>query len=267
MLAAVGALGGFLSGLLGIGGALVFIPVLTHYIGNADVGMESVPYLLANSFFIVFVAGLSASFKQYKMKNLHPKQAIFVALPATAIALTVIKLIDVMISNGYEEIKVIFKFVFLSLLIFIVIQTFMSTKNKDNNLLASDVKPHKFVISGLFVGFFSGITGLGGGSIMLPIFHNFLKIKYTIATSISSAVIALFTVPSLIYYGLLHPNNIIYPAAQSGYICWPLVLPIVPFIIIFSQLGVKYNHQFPVWLLKTIFASIIIINIYKIIFL
>lgn len=266
-MAAVGALGGFLSGLLGIGGALVFIPVFTHYIGNANVGIESVPYLLANSFFIVFVAGLSASFKQYKMKNLHPKQAFFVAIPATIIALLVIKLIDIMISNGYEEIKIIFKFVFLSLLFFIVIQTFMSAKKTNYNLLAEEVKPHKFLFSGLFVGFFSGITGLGGGSIMLPIFHNFLKIKYTISTSLSSTVIALFTVPSLIYYAFLNPINIIYPAAQSGYICWPLVLPIVPFIIIFSQLGVKYNHQFPVWLLKTIFAVIIIINIYKIIFL
>lgn len=260
-------MGGFLSGLLGIGGALVFIPILTHYIGNADVGLESVPYLLANSFFIVFIAGISASFKQHTMKNLHPKQALYVAIPATIISLIIIAIIENMTSNGNEQLKVIFKFVFLSLLFFIVIQTFMTAKNKHYNRLSEEVKPHKFVLSGLFVGFFSGITGLGGGSIMLPIFHNFLKIKYTIATSISSTVIALFTLPSLIYYAFLEPTNIIYPSAQAGYICWPLVLPIVPFIIIFSQLGVKYNHQFPVWLLKTIFASIIIINIYKIIFL
>ena len=156
---------------------------------------------------------------------------------------------------------------FLSVLIFIVIQSFSSKKSKLYTLKPEEVSTSKKTIAGLIVGFFSGITGLGGGSIMLPLFHNFYKMKYSIATSLSSTVIPLFIFPSLVYYAFLNPQNTIYEGTQTGYICWGLVLPMVPFIIIFSQLGVKMHHKFPVWLTKTIFAAIIIVNIIKILFL
>lgn len=230
-------------------------------------GNESVPYLLANSFVVVFVAGLAASYRQYRLNNFYFKDALKVAIPATAISLFIIYMIAYFLESQSIQIKPIFKTVFLMVLIFIVIQSFISKKSNAYLKKPSEVGDGQKTIAGLIVGFFSGITGLGGGSIMLPLFHNFYKMKYSVATSLSSAVISLFIFPSLVYYSVLSPHSIIYSGSQTGYICWGLVLPMVPFIIIFSQLGVKMHHRFPVWLTKTIFAAIIIINIIKILFL
>ncbi len=266
-LIAAGAVGGFLSGLLGIGGALVFIPILTQFISKGNVGVEEVPYILANSFIIVFVAGASASYKQYKMNNLFPKSAILVAIPAAIVSIGIGYVINLYTNDGNNAIKNVFKIFFLIILIFIVIQTLMKSKKNDFETMPSQIKPIKYIGSGIGVGFLSGITGLGGGAIMLPIFHNLFKLKYTVSTSLSSSVIPMFTLPLLLYYAYLTPQKDIYVGMQTGYICWPLILPLIPFIVIFSQMGVKYSHKFPIWVLKTIFAVIILINIYKIVFL
>jgi len=233
----------------------------------AQVGEESVPYLLANSFVVVCIAGLAASYRQYKMKNFFLKDAAITAFPATLVSIFIIFLISTLLKTEGEYLKPIFKGVFLCILIFIVVQSFVSKKSNAYNKRPDEISNQKKSLAGVIVGFFSGITGLGGGSIMLPLFHNIFQLKYSIATSISSTVIPLFILPSLIYYSLLSPTRLINSGMQTGYICWHLVLPMVPFIIIFSQIGVKMNHKFPLWLTKIIFVVIIIINIVKILFL
>ena len=266
-LALTGALGGFLSGLLGIGGALVFIPILSYLIGQHGLEQESVSYLLANSFMVVLAAGLAASYRQYKLNNIFPKTAIAVAIPATIVALGISFLIAFWTESSTVDVKLIFKFFFLFLLVLIIVQSFWGRKSNDYDSMPQSLSFSKKVGAGVLVGFFSGITGLGGGSIMLPLFHNTFKLKYTAATSLSSTVIPLFVLPTVFYYGLLTPQKYIMQSGQTGFICWQWVLPMLPFIVIFSQIGVKKNHEFPLWLTKLIFALIIVINILKILLL
>jgi len=262
-----GIIGGFLSGLLGIGGALVFIPIITHVIAPFLLGAEAIPYILANSFCIVFIAGAAASFKQYKLGNYYPQQSIYTAIPAAFCSLIVAAVVKYYSTYNGDELIQFFKFIFLLLLVFIFFNTLFTNRKKAFFGMPNQIANKKFVYTGIGVGFISGITGLGGGVLMLPIFSQFFRLKYSIATAISSLVIPLFTLPSLIYYAYLTPTETIYPSMQLGYICLPIVLPTIPFIILCSQLGVKLNHRFPVWILNAIFALIILINIYKIIFL
>lgn len=252
---------------MGIGGALIFIPIFSYLIRQEGVGQESIPYLLANSFIVVLVAGIAASYRQYKMNNIFIRPALHIAVPATIVALGISYLIAQWASMGNVDIKSIFKMFFLVVLVLIIIQSFAGKKSKLYNGKPNELSNSKKVGAGILVGFFSGITGLGGGSIMLPLFHNMYKLKYSSATSLSSSVIPLFVLPTVIYYLLQEPVKHVSNAYQTGYICWSWVLPMVPFIVIFSQIGVKKNHEFPLWLTKVIFAAIILINIIKILIL
>jgi hypothetical protein len=222
---------------------------------------------LANSFIVVLVAGIAASYRQFKLDNLFVKPAMHIALPATLISLMVSYLISLWASEGNVDVKSIFKIFFLIVLILIVIQSFMGSKSTHYLKNPNDLNNVKKIGAGVLVGFFSGITGLGGGSIMLPLFHNGYRLKYSYATSLSSSVIPLFVLPTVIYYLYQDPTLLVNNGIQTGYVCWSWVLPMVPFIVIFSQLGVKKNHEFPLWLTKVIFAVIIIINIFKILVL
>ena len=60
-LLALGCLGGFLAGIMGVGGGLIFIPVLDYLFRAQSLPPdEIVRYTLANSIFLVFAVGLCA---------------------------------------------------------------------------------------------------------------------------------------------------------------------------------------------------------------
>ena len=53
----LGFAGGFLAGMLGVGGGLVFVPVFQEIVKNHAISADKVPYVLANSLLIVFITG------------------------------------------------------------------------------------------------------------------------------------------------------------------------------------------------------------------
>lgn len=62
-----GSVGGFLAGLLGVGGGMLFIPVINEYLSNYPLTTdELVKYTLANSIALVFMSGVSGIFRQKK---------------------------------------------------------------------------------------------------------------------------------------------------------------------------------------------------------
>ena len=60
-----GSIGGFLAGLLGVGGGMVFIPVIHEYLNSYSLTTdEIVKYTLGNSIALVFISGVSGTFRQ-----------------------------------------------------------------------------------------------------------------------------------------------------------------------------------------------------------
>ena len=78
----LGFAGGFLAGMLGVGGGLVFVPVFQEIVKNHEIAADRVPYVLANSLLIVFVVGISGSIKHIKIKNTNLQAALTTGLAA-----------------------------------------------------------------------------------------------------------------------------------------------------------------------------------------
>ena len=77
ILAVFGALGAFISGFLGVGGGIIYIPVLDYFLKKA--GMNDtmlVKGILANSLFTIIFSGSVSSYNQYKHGNFFPKQIL-----------------------------------------------------------------------------------------------------------------------------------------------------------------------------------------------
>ena len=81
----LGFAGGFLAGMLGVGGGLVFVPVFQEIVKNHEIAADRVPYVLANSLLIVFVVGISGSIKHIKIKNTHLQAALTTGLAAVSL--------------------------------------------------------------------------------------------------------------------------------------------------------------------------------------
>lgn len=252
-----GAFGGFLSGLLGVGGGIIFVPILHTVL--TKLGMEDpalAKYILANSFAATFFAGAISTRKQYKLNHFYPKEILLTAIAAIPVSL----LITHAIANGTWYNQRIFNIFFIILLILTLIR-FLWVKPR------MDEKEHKpalwkFPVTGLFTGLISALSGLGGGVIMIPLFTQFLKLNIKKAAAISIGVIPTMMIPVLILYGSYSAPSTGFQW-QMGYLLPSIFLPIVAGLLFAAPLGVSVGQKTSSKYLRIIFAILIFIIIIK----
>ena len=125
----------------------------------------------------------------------------------------------------------------------------------------------KYSITGLLTGVIAGLSGLGGGVIMIPLFTQYLKMGIKKSASISIGVIPLMMIPMMIIMTIPLFNNSYQPANaigyQWGYLLPGLFLPLVGGLLFAAPLGVVMGQKSSGKQLKTIFAVLIIVVIIK----
>ena len=156
-----------------------------------------------------------------------------------------------------------FTLVFLFMLAPLVFRMFFDRQKHE---IESSVFPSaaKMGITGFFTGIATSVSGLGGGIVMVPVFTNLLKINIKKATSISTGVIPFFALANGLLYifatNIQQVHNL-----QTGYIVYPLVLPLIVGVFVTAPLGVQAAKTMKPITLKFIFATIIsIIMIIKV---
>lgn len=249
LLIVAGALGGFLSGLLGVGGGIIFIPILDFafkYYGFPK--EETVVLLLANSLFIIFFTGIVNSYKQYRIKNFHPVLILYTAVPAIVSAL----LLTFLIKSGTWYSKDKFNIVFLAVLAPLIFRM-LATRKKVHAEGAEQTNKKYFSVVGFFTGFVTALSGLGGGIIMVPLFTDILKVDIKKAASISAGVVPLIALSVSASYLFSSPTAPI-PLPHVGYIVYYLTLPMIAGTFVAVGYGIRFAHSLPSPVIKTIFA-------------
>lgn len=258
LLVLCGAIGGFLAGLLGVGGGIVFIPVFDYLFRSKGIyGEELVRYILANSFLCILFSGLVSSYRQFRLKNFYPKHILFTAIPAMVFAWFVSSMIAG--HDWYKEIY--FKFFFVILLLYTLVRSNVKGKKSRPHEGTDDDRKWKSVLIGSAAGTVSAFSGLGGGVAMIPLMTGISRFDIRKAASISIGVIPLLALPHLIVYGSSMPMETF--DNQLGYISYGLALPIILGVLVFSGFGVRLAHRIEQKYLKLIFALLIIILIIK----
>jgi uncharacterized membrane protein YfcA len=258
LLVLFGAVGGFLAGLLGVGGGIVFIPVFDYLFRSQGVeGEELVRYILANSFVCIFFSGLVSSYRQYRLKNFYPKHIIFTAIPAMIFAALLSGSIAGV--DWYKE--EYFKLFFVLLLLYTLIRSNLKKKKSSELETTDDNRPWKSVFVGSAAGTVSAFSGLGGGVAMIPLMTGFCRFDIRKAASISIGVIPLLAIPHLLVYAMATPSQV--ADNQIGYIDYNYSIPLIVGVLITSGFGVRLAHRIEQKYLKLIFAILIIILIIK----
>lgn len=237
LLLLVGALVGFYSGLIGTGGNIILIPafdVLFHYLNIPE--NEMVKFIIAHSFFVTAFTGLSVSYKQYKVKNLHLKDVMLISLVGMLSALFMTELIK----KGTWYHKSDFDWVFLSLLLILAFRMLFYQQESPSNKNSIDGRQY-FPIIGIVTGTISALSGLGGGVVVIPILTDIFKVPIKKASSISIGVVAMLAIPISISYLTIddHSTSQHVLPAQVGYISLYLVTPILAGIFSTAGWGVR----------------------------
>lgn len=263
----VGCFGGYLSGLLGIGGGIIYVVVFDTVLARLPfVQGDSrliVQLTLLNSIVAIFFAALSGCYKQYKIGNFYLKEVILAAIPGVIASVGFTHLIAHW--DGYN--KKLFLIVFSLALVPLFIRfVSKSSEVKDNN----NISPKWFSIAGGLAGTCTAFTGLGGGIVMNPFLHGALHypLKKSLSIALGNMLITTFFIT--IYHMTFSPLAQVEVKGYFNGIYLPLLIPVTLGNLIFSPIGVSAAQKMSAVYIKWIFivftALIFGRNLYLIIF-
>lgn len=258
ILLGVGAIGGLLAGMLGIGGGLIYITAFTYYLGNYDLSSaEFVRLILANSIFAVFFAGVSGTIRQMIQGTFYFRETLITAIPGTLGALLFSYILTV--SDWYTQDK--FSLLVLALLLVLAYRMFRPQKanNATNALVMDDLPAKQYALSGFFSGVLSAVSGFGGGIVLIPVLSGFMRLNIRLAASISLGIMPFYTLAMIIFYGLRHGNASLDIPGTFGYLLFPMVLPLAAGVVVCTPLGVWLAQKIPRKVLQLIFGILIVI--------
>jgi uncharacterized membrane protein YfcA len=265
LLPLVGAAGGFLAGMLGVGGGIIFIPLLTWLFSRFGLAPEEVVrFTLANSILLVVVSGLVGTLRQYRQQAWQWQKVLRIGIPGAVASFLLTKLIQC--GDWYSKPR--FQSVFLVFLLLAVANMLFGKKTADEQ---EETTPNPMLegFVGIIAGMVVALSGLGGGVVMVPLFRMLLKMPMRLATGLSLSIIPLLGLTPLLGY-LLPKEAPHLPVWQSGYIAWPYAIPMAVGVAVFATLGLKAAKHVSETTLRLIFASlsgvVILKTLYDIIF-
>jgi uncharacterized membrane protein YfcA len=173
-LGVLGVVGGMLSGLVGVGGGIVFVPGLFY------VGGWNIQDAVAASLVIIIFSSLSGTIRN--ARSADPVNWRVAGLLSLAVAPS--SLIGVLISRVSPEIAA--KLAFATLLIALAYPTARGGGEYDSD--RKDIPlPFVFLV-GIFIGTICGLVGVGGGVVMVPLMVLGMGLTTKRAVSTSLAV-------------------------------------------------------------------------------
>jgi len=250
----LGAIVGFLAGLLGIGGGLIIVPVLVYLFAplTVDSGLISseviMPMALATSLAAIVMTSASAAYAHHKNNNVPWQLAkplmIIVSLGALSGAFIAAQLSAQALTNFFAiAVMVLASYMLLSI---------NSTRTRPLPALIK-LKGMSF-----FAGIIASLMGIAGGAIIVPMLTYFgTPLRHCIGIATACGVmVALFGSLGYVISGL---NNPLLPAWSLGYIYLPALAGLVLTSSLFAPVGVKYAAKLPISTLKKCFAVFLII--------
>lgn len=254
-----GVLGGFIAGLTGLGTGVVMlgvIPLMLIQYGVPENQIVSV--IIANTIFATLISSFANVITTARQKMFFLKETLWVGVFAVAFSFFVFEVI--VTSNFYS--KQVFNSIIIGFMLIIILQTFR--KLKLSNAQDERITPMKLTLTGVFGGILAGFTGLGGGTVIIPLLNLWQRIDIKKAKSISFGVIFLIAL-WLTIYNLFFGDSLAVVGSQ-GLIIFPLVLPLGIGVLIGSPLGVIVSQKMSSKAVTVVFLIMVsIVTIQKII--
>jgi len=179
ILACLGVFGGVLSGLVGVGGGIIFVPALVYAAG------WNIEDAAAASFVIIIFSSLSGVLRNDSGES--PVDWRAAALLSATVAPA--SLIGVVINRVMPDAAVKVTF---AVLLLCLTYPMVARGNSDPERARPRIHPALVLLAGVAIGAVSGLVGVGGGIMMVPLMILGLDVrpKSAIATSL---VVVLFT--------------------------------------------------------------------------
>ncbi|MDR1934359.1 MAG: sulfite exporter TauE/SafE family protein, partial [Candidatus Accumulibacter sp.] len=235
--------------LLGIGGGVVMVPMLTMMF-TAQSGFhasEALHMALGTSMAVILFTSLSS------LRAHHRHGAVIwrVVLQITPGILCGTLLGTLLASRVPARPLAVFFALFVC---FTATQMILNLKPK----AARELPGAAGVLgAGVGIGALSALVAIGGGALTVP-FLTWCNVRVQNAIGTSSAVGCPIAVGGTLGYIYNGWSNALLPPGSLGYVFLPALLWMVPFSMLAAPFGARTTHRLPVATLKRIFACLLI---------
>lgn len=251
ILIATGAVAGVVSGLLGVGGGIVIVPVLFLVFLALDISEAvrmhvAVGTSLATIIFTGFISARShwkrGSVDTALLKSWGPWIALGVILGTVV---------------GGNVSGTVLTLVFALIAALVAIN--MAFKPADNIAPKPMPKtPLKQILS-MIIGMISVMMGIGGGTLAVPIL-SFFTYPIRLAVGTAAAIGLIIAIPGTIGYALFGLGVDDLPPFSLGYVNIAGLIAIIPTSMLTAPLGVRIAHSIPQLALRWCFAAFLAVT-------
>lgn len=192
VLAVLGFVGGLFSGLLGIGGAIIIVPMLFYVPSAVGVGQLDMKVIAAITIVQVFFASVSGVVAHQRNRMVSRDLVIYMGGPILVGSLAGA------VGSVYLKADIL-TILFASLALVAAIMMFIPRKEQGQELTADQVtfnKPMAVAIA-FTIGILAGILGVGGAFILIPMMLYVLQIPTRVAIGSTLGIVLLSSIAGL----------------------------------------------------------------------
>lgn len=252
----VGLLVGFTAGLIGIGGGVLIVPFLYLLYSHPEWAGFALPASLeaavahATSLFVVLPTAIRGSISYSKAGLIEWRVALPVAAASMVGAIVGANLAIVLEPD-------VLKFWFGVFLVISGTQLMLrrhAAKERpiNTNVIAT-------TITGLLVGTLSGMMGVGGGVLALPLLMYVLHVSLRKSASTSLAIVGFAALAGVITYAISGTGVAGRPPASLGFIHLAAGIPLLIGSVIAVHWGTVVNRKTDTKVLRYIFAVVFVL--------
>ena len=256
-----GLAGGFIAGLTGLGGGVIYAPVLFFY--YASLGVEDqviAPLTIGTSLFCTLVGSSVSALYQYRRGAVLSAVAVATGLASAAAVFLVTRYVTTQSWYGADA----FRMVFAVVLVIVVVGMLRGPAVVPREIaVAGRPRPRRLlkwaVGIGTPAGMISAAVGIGGGLLLVPSYHHLLRLPMRVAVGTSSATVVIVSLLGVMTNVALGWDSRLVPATAVGFVdVGQAVFLAIP-AIFSARFGVWTAHAIPTRMLRYGFAAIALV--------
>ena len=243
----LGAAAGFLAGLLGVGGGLIIVPVLTFAFTALHFPASHVVHLaLGTSLATILFTSISSlrAHHAHGAVNWRIWRGITPGIVTGTLAGSVL---------AASLSSVFLKGFFVVFLFYVGTQMLLDIRPKGSRELPGRAG---LFLAGNVIGIVSSLVGIGGGTLSVP-FMTWCNVKLHEAIGTSAAIGLPIAAAGAVGYAVNGLRIADLPPGSFGFVYLPALAAIVLVSVLTAPLGARLAHRLPVKKLKRIFALLL----------
>ena len=237
------------SGLFGIGGGMIAVPVLLPIFAAQGMDPDVAMHLaIGSSMSTIVVTGMSSARAHHRLGNIHWDALPWLGLGLGGGALSGAQIAGLL---GGDELRVVFG----ACALLLAVRMFFGGQPRP----AAILPPRLLVVTvGFAIGAVSSLVGIGGGAFLVP-FLAWMGLQMREAVGTSAAGGVCIAAAGSLGFILAGTGDEHLPPLSTGYVYWPAVGGITLASVFLAPVGAKLASRLSPLMLRRAFAIFLIV--------